>query len=477
MIRDTSRAISESKRSIPRPSSEVPNDDSNQEESTMMKLAREGGVPLISYLLSKAITDEINLSDNIQEWTFQDIARLPKQNQEEWKKAYYEELDALKDRKVYDVVDLPQGQKIIKCCWVFDQKTDGRKKARLVAKGFSQIEGIDFNEIFSPVVRFETVRLILALSALENWYITGLDVKSTFLYGKLDEEIYIEQPEGFKIKGLEHKVLCLHRAIYGLKQAALAWWKQLTKSMKILGFKQLTVDAGVFIYLKDNETVIVVIYIDDALFIGKNKLLVNKLKGDFMKHWECRDLGDFKEFLRMNICRERHKIFITQTAYLDKVLKKFNMFNAQVASTPLPEGYQPMSYEGTIDQEQRSRFQSVISSLLYIMLGTRPDIAYAVTRLSQFSVNPSKEHLDKALYICRYLAGTRDYALIYDGTSDQGLEEYTDADWGSNPTTRRSTTGFFFLLAKGIISWRSRAQKTVALSSTEAEYMALSDGS
>jgi len=135
---------------------------------------------------------------------------LLKQNQEEWKKACYEELNALKDCKVYDVVDLPQGWKIIKYHWVFDQKTDGQKKARLVAKGFSQIESIDFNEIFSPVVRFETVRLILALSALENWYITGLDVKSTFLYRKLDEEIYMEQPEGFKIKGLEHKVFHLH---------------------------------------------------------------------------------------------------------------------------------------------------------------------------------------------------------------------------------------------------------------------------
>ena len=111
------------------------------------------------------------------------------------------------------------------------------------------------------------------------------------------------------------------------------------------------------------------------------------------------------------------------------------------------------------------------------MLGTRPDIAYAVTHLSQFSANLSKEHLDKILYICHYLAGTRDYALIYDGTSDQGLEGYTDVNWGSNPTTRHSTTGFFFLLAKSIISWRSRAQKTIILSSTEAKYIALSDGS
>jgi len=179
-----------------------------------------------------------------------------------------------------------------------------------------------------------------------------------------------------------------------------------------------------------------------------------------MKYWKCRDLGDIKEFLCMNICQEQHKIFITQTAYLDKVLKRFNMFNAQVALTPLPEGYQPMPYKGTIDQEQQSKFQSVIGSLLYIMLGTHPDIAYAVTYLLQCSVNPSKEHLDKTLYIYCYLAGTRDYTLIYDGTSNQGLKGYTNANWGSNPSTRCSTTRFFFLLAKDIISWRSRCHMT-----------------
>ena len=172
-------------------------------------------------------------TQSVRDWHFQDILWLLTREREEWKKACLEELESLRARKVFELTDLPKGRKVIKNRWVFDIKQDSRKEARLVAKGFSQV---DFNEIFSPVVRFETVRLMLALSALEDWYIEALDVKTTFLYGKLDEEIYMHQPEGFKVKGQENKVLRLHRALYSLKQAALSWWRELEASMKRLGF-------------------------------------------------------------------------------------------------------------------------------------------------------------------------------------------------------------------------------------------------
>ena len=151
--------------------------------------------------------------------------------------ACQQELDSLHVQDVYDLVNPPLGRKIIKNCWVFDVKTDGCKKAQLVAKGFSQIKGIDFNDIFLPVVQYETVQLILTLVVLENWHMSSVDVKTAFLYGELDEELYMEQPEGFKIPGKEHLVLQLKRAIYGLRQAALQWWKALDKSMAKLGFK------------------------------------------------------------------------------------------------------------------------------------------------------------------------------------------------------------------------------------------------
>ncbi|KAJ2973122.1 hypothetical protein NUW54_g12124 [Trametes sanguinea] len=422
------------------------------------------------------VDDDLPNTSNVREWTYRDITRLPPAEQKEWKAACQEELEALRRRKVFELVDRPKGRKVIKNRWVFDVKSDGRKKARLVAKGFSQVEGVDYDQIFSPVVRFETVRLILALSALENWHITGLDVRNAYLYGKLEEEIYMEQPEGFVAKGQERKVLRLLRALYGLKQAGLAWWRTLNESMKELGFKRLVSDAGLFIFRdKNGLPVIVVVYVDDALFCGPNKALVEKMKAKFMEEWECRDLGEPKEFLRMRIQRSGSTIRIDQCAYLEKVLQRCGMQNAKSAPTPLPAGYHPMPNTGTADSTLRSRFQTVIGSLLYIMLGTRPDIAFAVTKLSQFAANPSQEHLNKALYICRYLIGTRSYSLVYNGASGLGISACTDSDWGSDPSTRRSQTGYFLKLAGGVFSWQSRAQKTVAHSSTEAEYMAISD--
>jgi hypothetical protein len=177
----------------------------------------------------------------------------------------------------------------------------------------------------------------------------------------------------------------------------------------------------------------------------------------------------------MRITRIGSQIHLDQRAYLETVLQRCGMQNAKAAATPLPAGYVPTPSAEVASPERRSRYQTVIGSLLYLMLGTRPDIAFAVTKLAQYAANPSEDHLNKALYICRYLVGTQNYRLTYDGGSGQGISACTDSDWASDGTTRRSQTGYFVKMAKGLISWTSRAQKTIALSSTEAEYMALSD--
>ena len=275
----------------------------------------------------------------------------------------------------------------------------------------------------------------------------------------------MEQPEGFKIKGQENKVLRLCHALYRLKQAALAWWKELAASMKKLGFRRLNSDAGLFIFNSRDDFVIAVIYVDDAMFFGKNLPLVIKKKQEFMDKWECRDLGEAKEFLRMCINHKGDKILIDQTLYLEKVLLRFKMVNARIAPTPLPGRYIPSENTEDVNHELRSLFQQVIGSLLYIMLRTRPDITYAVTKLLQFAATPFGEHLNKALYICRYLAGTKNYALVFDGKSQKGVMAYTDSDWAADAIKRRSITGYFFKLANGIFCWQSRAQKTVVTTS------------
>jgi hypothetical protein len=196
-----------------------------------------------------------------------------------------------------------------------------------------------------------------------------------------------------------------------------------------------------------------------------------------MKIWECRDLGNAQEFLCMCIVKSKGCIKIDQVDYLHKVLQCFNLLNAKAPPTLLLEGYQPKPKIGTADPELHSKFQQVIGSLLYIMIGTQPDIVYAVTKLSQFAANPNQEHLDRALYICRYLLGTSKYALIYNGKSDGGLIGFADSDWASDPITRKSTTGYLVKLANGVFCWNSQAQKSIVLSSTEAEYMSLCDTS
>ena len=417
---------------------------------------------------------------NVRDWTSRDIGKLSAEDQWAWRKAQFEELEALKKRNVYELADLPPGRKAIKNHWVFDLKSDGRKKARLVAKGFSQVEGLDFDEIFSPVVRFESVRTILALAALEKWKIEGLDVKSAFLYGTLDEELYMEQPQGFKVPGKEHKVLRLRKAIYGLKQAARAWWHELDRSLKALNFARLYADAGIFVAKHSDGTMVIILaYVDDIIVTGPNATLVASKKKLFMDKWECRDLGECREFLRMRIEYRDGKTYLDQVPYLEKILKRFGMADAKAAQTPLPTGYKPEPFDGTATAALRSQYQQVIGSLLYLMLGTRPDLAFAVTQMAKFAHNPSEEHLLKARHIMRYLAGTRKYALVYDGKSDGGLYAYCDSSYGDDRSDadrrRRSTQGYFFSLANASVKWHSKTQTLISTSSTMAEYIALSD--
>jgi hypothetical protein len=294
----------------------------------------------ISYLLSMA-SSPANISDTPVQ--FRDIWRLPADERNQWKRACEDELEALRQRDVFELVELPKGRKTIKNRWVFATKSDGRKKARLVAKGFSQVEGVDYDEIFSPVVRYETIRIILALTALEKLHITGLDVKSAFLYGELEEEIYMSQPEGFVTKGQEHKVLRLKRAMYGLKQAALQWWKAVKRTMLLMGFHPVVSDAGLFVKHDNGVMILAVIYVDDKFFASSSKTLAHKYKAEFMTHWEARDLGEVSEYLGMTITRSDGNVKIDQKLYLEKVLSRFRMADCKPATTPLPENYKPLT--------------------------------------------------------------------------------------------------------------------------------------
>ena len=241
-------------------------------------------------------------------------------------------------------------------------------------------------------------------------------------------------------------------------------------------------DAGIFVHkAKNGDIVIADIYVDDAMWLGNNQALVKKLMTRFTDRWESRVIGDLtnggpsREFLSLQIKRIGSLIFIDQNPYCKKILARFGMENARKQETPLPLNYSPFANKEKVDPELRTKYQQLIGSLLYLMIGTRPDIAFAVIKMASFSANPSQQHYKDALSILKYLAGTQNTRLHFNGATNKGIDCHSDSDWASDPNTRRSCSGYYVKLAGATITWTSRLQKTVALSSTEAEYMAMSD--
>ena len=271
---------------------------------------------------------------------------------DQWSEACQYEMDALNKNKTWELVDLPPNRKAVKSKWVFKLKADGRYRARLVAKGFTQIPGVDFDETFSPVARFESLRMLLALAALEDWHIHQMDVKSAFLNGVLDEEIYMEQPQGFITTGAETKVCRLSKAIYGLKQASRQWNLQLHGSLTGLGFKRLCADAGIYVnhQQEGDGPLFVIVYVDDMTILGKSLQAVQRLKSDLSAIYKMTDLREIEPYLGIHIvCYRSFKCLeIDQSGYLHDILEWFGMANANSHNTPLLAGAEEhlIKYDG-----------------------------------------------------------------------------------------------------------------------------------
>jgi len=421
--------------------------------------------PTLSALLAHASTDPLTLHQ-----------ALSSPNADSWSAACKQELHMLEKLHTWDLVELPPGHNLVDNKWVFKHKADGRFKARLVAKGFTQRHGVDYNETFSPVARFESLRLLLAAAALEDWEVHSMDVKSAFLHGDLHEDIYMAQPHGFVTPGQEGKVCKLNKALYGLKQASREWNLKIHQALLAHGFKRTLSDSGVYILLKIGTTLIVVLYVDDITILGSRLQDVLDCKTFLASQFEMTDLGETTSYLGLHISRDRKKrlLHIDQEAYISDLLHRFGMSDCNPALTPLPSGADLVQYDAKASSSERGAYQQLIGSLLYAMVVSRPDISFAVTKLAQFSSNPSPLHYNLAKHVLRYLKGTAAYQLTYDGGSGMGLIGFSDSDWAGDKDDRKSMCGHVFLLAGAAISWASRKQDVVALSSTEAEYISLS---
>ena len=307
-----------------------------------------------------------------------------------------------------------------------------------------------------------------------------MDVKTAFLYGELKEEIYMEQPEGFVVKGQEKKVCKLIKSIYGLKQARQVWYELMADTLRRkLGFERIHSDAGVYVLRQrgGNQTeIILILYVDDLLLMGNDLSMINKIKKKLGEAYHMKDLGATQSYLGIRITRDHAHlcIWIDQEAYIDSALSQFRLMDANNTITPLPAGVHLTKSETPSSTNLRAKYQQLIGTLLYAALGTRPDIAFAVTQLSQFNSDPTEEHLRYAKYVLRrYLKGTKSLQVCYDRSLNAGLIGYSDSDWGENKDDCHSTSGQVFTLANGVISWASQRQKTVALSVGESEYMEL----
>jgi hypothetical protein len=320
-------------------------------------------------------------------------------NVDNWEEACQYEMDALHKNGTWELVDLPANRKAVKSKWVFKHKVDGRFHAHLVAKAFTQIPGLDYDETFSPVARFESLQLLLMLAALEDWEVHQLDVKSAFLNGMLNKEIYMEQPQGFITTGKETWVCHLKKAIYGLKQASYAWNSNVYAALTELGFMWMIADAGVYVMHQQegDGPLYVILYVDDITILGASLEAVKELKANLAQHYEIFNLGKIELYLGICITRDRQNKHLTidQSGYVKDVLERFGMADANPHNTPLLAGVDLhlVKYESQASATDIKHYQSLIGSLLSVQIGTRPDISFAVSHLVQYAANPSPNHL------------------------------------------------------------------------------------
>lgn len=402
---------------------------------------------------------------------------------DDWHAAMQAEYDGLREQGTWELVDLPPGRKAIKSKWVYKLKLDKngdveRYKARLVAKGFEQVHGIDYEDTFAPVARLESWRYLIALATNLDWEIHQIDFHQAYLNGSLDEEVYMEQPEGFVLA--EGKVCRLRKALYGLKQAGRQWFLTLKACLEKLGFVcHDTGDVSIFVCRRGGALEILVVYVDDLTMMGNTLALINRTKAALKSHFKITDLGDLSHYLGIRITRDRgsRRIYLDQEVYINSILACFGHDDCNPATTPLPTGiiFEENPQNITLaDPAFIKQYRSLLGSLMYAMLGTRPDIAFAVARLCQYQSNPSPQHMKAAKHILRYLRGTSHLRLClgHDDTRGDKLVGYTDADFAGDPNDSLSTSGWVFYLGHGAVCWSSRKQGSVAKSTFDSEYFA-----
>ena len=395
----------------------------------------------------------------------------------EWIQAMQEELQQFELNNVWELVKHPDPRKhnIIGTKWIYRNKQDEhgqvvRNKARLVAQGYTQVEGIDFDETFAPVARLEAIRILLAYANYHNILLYQMDVKSAFLNGKIEEEVYVAQPPGFEDPKHPDMVYKLNKALYGLKQAPRAWYDTLKDFLKSKGFKPGSLDPTLFTKTYDGELFVCQIYVDDIIFGCTNQKYSEEFGYMMQEQYQMSMMGELKFFLGLQIRQQRNDIFISQEKYLKDCLKKFGMQDCKGFTTPMPAKHHLGPDDNGKEFDQKV-YRSMIGSLLYLC-ASRPDIMLSVCMCARFQAAPKESHHLAVKRILRYLAYTPTLGLWYPKGSEFDLVGFSDADYAGDKVDRKSTSGTCHFLGRSLVCWSSKKQNCVSLSTAESEYIA-----
>ena len=439
-----------------------------------------------SFWLRDSVTFAARASEHQEPPTYQEAFEGPEYRK--WGEAIREEFGSHVDNGTWELAELPPGKNPITCKWVFRLKTnaDGstRYKARLVIRGFEQVHGIDFHETFAPVAKFVTVQVLLALAAHNNWEIEQMDVKTAFLHPALNEEVFMAIPEGYSeyshmpSPNSTFPVLRLLKALYGLKQAPRAWYENINKFFIQAGMTRSNEDHSLYF----SNDIIILLYVDDLLLFAKDLQIIETMKRQLSSTYQMTDLGPIRQFLGLQIVRDRilHRIDLHQSPYIQTTLTRFQMADCKGIATPMESNSHQSPCLNDTDIINASEYQSKVGSIMYAMLGSRPDLADTISTLSKHNNRPTGSHHTAPQRVFRYLQQTKITAIGYERSKTEPqvfpkMVGYSDSDWAGDKDQRRSTSGYVFTLCGGAISWKSRKQDVVATSSTEAEYVALTE--
>lgn len=392
------------------------------------------------------------------------------------------EIDTMKRRKVWHLVELPTGTKPVGCRWVYTVKRDedGRIvkfKARLVAQGYKQVKGQSYDETFSPVVNFNVLRFVFTLLvSYSKWYHIQCDVTSAYLYAPLEENIFMTQPPGFSVLDSKRFFCRLDKAIYGLHQSGRMWFYELNKTLLSLGFRKFDNCNCVYVL---NANVVLIVYVDDIVIFGNSKQVIEKAINLLKTHFDLKVMGKTIKLLGVEFEDTETGLYIHQQRYIEEVCERFKKYRFPISSLPISKGsvYSKTSCpHSDLEKQEMEQFpyRSLLGCLSFIANRTRPDICYAVNIFSQFQSNPGVVHWQGLLKLLGYLFYTKNLKLNLSCKNAQ-ITAYSDADFAANRDDRTSMGGELILLGESPIAWRTFKQKCVSLSTMESEFVAMTE--